>query len=493
MSRPHHPKRSRWPEVGGRRRGRVRGEAHGRQRVAVAGGKWIRLVAVGCALLFAALPGSARAFDDNDVSAMVGHAHSEAEYPGSGGVWIGRDREVSIDGDANVKVEEHLLARIFDPAWGARLFSPYRRVYDASRCGLTVERARVWRSRTDFVELSREAVMESLAVRGARVPSADYLRCAVVRFPDLKSGEVVELRLRWDLPFTRNGPSRCWGEETFGAEDPVVEQRMVLRAPTVAPVAFTVVGRPLNPAALLDGSTTIRTWMAGDLPPLHCRMEEGPLARFPQPPDSAGPGVTRILFSNANDWALLSADLGDECERFGSQLSGETDRMVREATAGAENAAQRAQALTRYVQTSVRTLPVSTTQWGFSPAGAAGVAADRAGTARDKACLLVFLLRSAGVPALPVWVRTRGDRWDPDFACPAQLDQLVVLSPAPGGRDLWLDPIGGEKPLPAGRGLILCGSDERWRREARVGLVPFPGILPSGAPVNPTADPDSRR
>ena len=429
-------------------------------------------------LALALLSGPAAAFEEGDVSAMVGHKLEASAFPGAGGVWLGRERRITVDGASNVTVDEHLVARIFDPQWGQQHFRPFRRLFDAAAGGLHVARARVWSDRTVFDDLPSGAVSEAIAPQAHGLVAVGYLGELDVQYPELKSGQTVELHLTYNLPLSATGPFMCWVEETFGAEDPVVEQEVVLDAPTASEFQTRILGPDVGYQSYVLSGRLIQSWLTGNLPALPCRLLEGPMGRVPAATDSTGPGVSRLLITNALSWKQLSSQVGYQWEKSWENRNADEDLITHQLSTGGQDLPELALTCQKFVQEQIRTLPVSEAILGVVPPKAGDVAECRAGGPRDKACFLVSLLRSAGLSAYPVWIRTRGGAWDPDLASPRQLDRFVVLARAPGHGDIWLDPVKEEQPLAPTRGLILYGPAQGPPLDGRSGLIAFPGLGP---------------
>ena len=424
-------------------------------------------------LLAAAAP--ALAFQEAEVSAIVGNVKTSADYPGSGGVWMARQRIVEVDGVGNAVITEHLLARVFDPAWGRQQFSPYRRTYWNEFTSLLVRRARVWHSRQEFEDLPSEAFREEVSPQTEAVGAYARLREVSIEFPRVAPGDVVELRFAWTFrvpPYERNAR---WSVETFGAEDPVIEQQLVWVTPTAATVDTGVTGRPLRGTVRLVEGQRVTQWITGNLPPVRARFRETPWSRRSRPATRSACRRRPRWSPCSAPWTESSTTWGPHWETAWNQRSAEVDRMASEVTARRTDPAVRARDLEAVVRKGIRTLDVRDADLGMRPLPATEVLLEKAGGSRDKSCLLVALLRSAGVEASPVLVRTRVDSLLSRVPSFAQFDRFLVRARLPGGEAL-------ARPYRLAPG----DSTRAWpalRRRARslelqheAGLVEFPGL-----------------
>jgi hypothetical protein len=421
-------------------------------------------------------PGRALAFNDTEVGTIVGNVKTHSEFPGAGGVWMARERTITLDGAGNATLTEHLLARVFDPDWGRSRFSPWGRTYWSAYTVLQVERARIWKSRNEFTDLPRSSEVDTLAVMVHGASPYFMLRTRQLTFPALHTGDVVELRLSWRVRARKDEINTRWLMEPFGAEDPVVEEQVILITPRALKFECKVAGPPVRRYVSDRREGQQFRWITGNLPALRDTLIESVWSRRPAAGDSLDSSVSRLLFSSFPNWAGLSFYYGPVWETAWGQRGPELDRVAARAVSGSSDPAERARTMETYVRTQIRTLPIPEGILDLRPLEAVAIARTGAGCPRDKACLLTSLLRQAGLAALPVLVRTAGSMWDPEFPCPDQLDRFLVQVRLPGQADLWLDPVGERGPLRKSVGLILPTRRDLYQPETEKGLVPFPGL-----------------
>ena len=434
---------------------------------------------VALAALFAGRP--ARAFEDAEVRAMIAAPRDPADYPGAGGVWLGRERRIRIDGTGNAEIEEHLIAQVFDARWADARFRPLRRSYWSERTYLSVITARIWHALTEQEDLPGDAVVDSLRPEAAGFPSCSYYRERIFHFPPLKPGDRIELLLRWTLPVQPYNPNCNWFAEAFTNQDPVVEQRLDLLQPYAAGPRISELGPALLRRADSENGFRLRTWLTGNLKGRDRPCLATPWSRVPLPGDSLGRDVSQLLFTTFSDWQELGARYGRQWEHAWETRSPEMDRLNSEILNRSDDPVDHVWDCEDYVRDEIHTVEVPVPLLDLVPAPASDVMKDRAGTLRDKACLLTSLLRAAAITAYPVLLHDRAGAWDPDLPSPAQLDHYVVWARISGKEDLWLDPSGGAPPISPSQGLIFTGLSEDQDNGGPGGLVPFPGLTPEPA------------
>jgi hypothetical protein len=164
-------------------------------------------------------------------------------------------------------------------------------------------------------------------------------------------------------------------------------------------------------------------------------------------PEEAGAGaVLRYAWGEARDWAavgrwyeglLAQVPRADEAVR----------RRAREVIAGLDGVADRRErlaALADFARRQVRYVAVEVGIGGYRPFPPAEVLGRGWGDCKDKAVLLVDLLREAGIEAYPALIRAgEGGRLDRAFPAVDQFNHVIVAVPAEGLGLAADDPVAG--------------------------------------------------
>lgn len=150
--------------------------------------------------------------------------------------------------------------------------------------------------------------------------------------------------------------------------------------------------------------------------------------------------VQRLLVSTVPDWAALSRWYWDLCRPHLEATTPEMEARVRELVRGADGAPERIARLFRFVSQEIRYMGITTEAEapGYEPHDVRITFENRYGVCRDKAALLVALLRLAGVEAYPVLIDA-GAKKDADVPLPYFNHAIVAARGADGALQL-MDP-----------------------------------------------------
>lgn len=255
-------------------------------------------------------------------------------------------------------------------------------------------------------------------------------RALGVSFPRLEEGDLLDVRFALSDRGTANSIAEGYFGDLFvaGGEMPVLATRFVIDAAPARPVRWKLINLP--------GRETVSSQARGDR--VLTSIELPPLPAF-QTAAMAPPALERLpyaVFGTSTDWATLGKQYARLIEDS-TALDADVREIVKQATARTFSRRQIVRALYDWVIENTRYVALEFGIHALKPYAAPLVFKRRHGDCKDKATLLMAMLREAGVRANVALVRT-GDRGRVDTTVPvlAIFDHAIVYVP---GEDLWLD------------------------------------------------------
>ncbi len=297
--------------------------------------------------------------------------------------------------------------------------------YQADSQVVQLRGARVYRSdgRIDEAIETDEGPADNPAI--AMYTSA---RTFYVQFPRLNVGDVVELRYRIEDVSQENSFADYFGEvEYLQASEPVMNAEYVVIAPSSRPLYFDASPLPgLTRADKTDGPNRVYRFFAPSVAPL--------LPEPNMPPWSEVLGHVHVSTYRSWDqvgrwyWGLAKDQLVPDAE---------LEQKTLELTKGLTTDADKVRAIYDFVVQRTRYVALEFGIYGFKPRRASQTYARGWGDCKDKAALIVSMLRVVGIPASMVIVRSqmRGD-FPTDIASLAPFDHAIAYVPS---LDLYLD------------------------------------------------------
>jgi len=253
-------------------------------------------------------------------------------------------------------------------------------------------------------------------------------RAFYVHFPRLSPGDVVELQYRIEDVAARNEFADYFGEvEYMQGKEPIGRAEYVLITPKSRAFYFNKPNVPGLARAIDEkGDSRVYHFTALDVPPITPEAN--------QPPYSELLGHVHVSTYKSWDemarwyWGLVKDQLITDDE---------VKRRVAEVTKGKTTDRDKVRAVYDYVVQKTRYVALEFGIHGFKPYRCAQIFARGFGDCKDKATLIVAMLKELGIPSTLVIVRTgmRGD-FETDPASLAPFDHAIAYVPS---LDLYLD------------------------------------------------------
>ena len=279
--------------------------------------------------------------------------------------------------------------------------------------------------KVDVSATTKETTDNSSASSNIYDPMQRKITCTV---PGLKVGDVVRYTSRRVI-FKSRVKDQFADISVMEWTCPILRQEYRVKAPRERPLRCTAVRNPLGNVsykkdALADGSV-LHVWTATnspqafaepDMPPMHTQVQ-------------------RLLVSTAEDWPQISRWYWDlsrpHLAMTTPAITNRVNEIVSSLPAGAKDGDKIA-AIYKWVAQEVRYmgLTMEDTSPGYAPHDVNITFDNKYGVCRDKAALLVAMLRVAGFEAFPVLIHA-GARMDPDVPLP-YFNHAITAVRAPG-------------------------------------------------------------
>ena len=253
-------------------------------------------------------------------------------------------------------------------------------------------------------------------------------RAFYIHFPRLDPGDVVELLYRVEDVTARNAFADYFGEVTYmQSNEPIARSEYVLITPKSRQFYFNKPNVPnLKSTTEEKGDTKVFHFLAENVPP----QDSEPMA----PPATETLGHIHVSTYKSWDdmgkwyWGLVR-------DQF--TADDEVRRRVAEITKGATDEKAKIRAVYDFVVQRTRYVALEFGIHGFKPYRCAQIFARGFGDCKDKATLIVTMLKELGIPATIVIVRTgiRGD-FETEPASLAPFDHAIAYVPS---IDVYLD------------------------------------------------------
>ncbi|OQX68657.1 MAG: hypothetical protein B6A08_08975 [Sorangiineae bacterium NIC37A_2] len=290
-------------------------------------------------------------------------------------------------------------------------------------------------------------------------------RTFYVQFPRLEPGDVVELRYQIEDVTLRNEFADYFGDIAYLQNDePVANAEYVLVMPKSRQIYFDQRGLKLKQEVKETADSKVYRFFADNLKAMNPEPYMPPWAET----------LGFIHASTFENWDALGRFYwGLIRDQF--DLDNETKKLAREITKDAKTTEEKVRAVYGWVVKNTRYVALEFGIYGFKPRRCVQTVARGWGDCKDKATVIVTLLRELGIDANFVVVRTRlrGD-FPTKLASLAPFDHAIAYVPE---LDLYLDGTAeytGMRELPA----MDQGALALIMQNGKVRLVEIPRLKP---------------
>jgi hypothetical protein len=390
-----------------------------------------RLLAVLAAVAALALPGVGQAAPpeplklDQAVRLMEKLGGPE-QYPNANAV-VGLDETyIEFDPTGAYKEYDHALVKILTDQGldehGDLSFSYHRR-YGA----IEVILARVIKRDGSEILVTDDLITDGTPpeLAAMNIYETDFREKTIV-FPNLEVGDAIESLVLQDYqPLLKDGFN---GMYFFQSHEPIVEATVTIVGPADKPLKYVVKGGDVQFVQTTAGGKNVYAWKATNV------------AQIDSEPGMASPAefATRLIVSTMHTWQEMS--------RYAWQMSNDkcvadesVKKLVADVTAGLTTTGDKIRAIHYWIIKNVRYLGISMDRGAFiEPHFASYTLEKEYGVCRDKAVLMVTMLKEIGVPAWVVFINVsrRTDTEVPNLF----FEHGIVAIKGPDGNYRYIDP-----------------------------------------------------
>ena len=252
--------------------------------------------------------------------------------------------------------------------------------------------------------------------------------------PGLEIGDLCHL-VTCRITSTARVPDTWSDYNVFEYDSPIVKLEYAISAPPERPIRHKVLRAPVtNTVSYVEArqpdGRTLHTWKVANVPRMFPEPDMPPLHTQ----------VQRLLLSTVEDWRAVSRWYWELCQPALTKTTPEMQALADKLVAGAASREEKLRRVFKFVSQDIRYMGITTEDVapGYAPHEVSLTFNNRYGVCRDKAALLVAMLRMAGIPAYPVLINA-SEKMDPDVPLPF-FNHAITAVDRPGGGYILLDP-----------------------------------------------------
>ncbi|MBQ9431960.1 MAG: DUF3857 domain-containing protein [Kiritimatiellae bacterium] len=240
---------------------------------------------------------------------------------------------------------------------------------------------------------------------------------------DIRHLVVVRTEIKKRMPGT-------WCDyNIFENTSPILDYTYTVSLPKELPLRHKILrdevpGTVTSSERQLSDGRTEYVWTIRNVPQIFPEPDMPPLSTV----------VQRLMLSTIGSWKDISKWYWGLCEPQLEKITPEMREHVAKLVSGAENRDEKIRRIFKFVSQEIRYMGITTEDVapGYEPHDVSMTFKNRYGVCRDKAALLVSLLRVAGIQAYPVLIHV-GAKRDPDAPMPYFNHAITAVDDEKGG------------------------------------------------------------
>ena len=285
----------------------------------------------------------------------------------------------------------------------------------------------------DFASTLKEATDNSSTAVNIYDPLDKVLSCAI---PGIKIGETLHVKTRRTV--TKSRVKDQWADmQVFESMMPIVRTSVKIDGPVSRPLKSVAVRNPIGnvvSSVVTNGERIVYSWTVENSPQM-----------FPEP--AMPPFWTQgqnLRVSTAANWQELSKWYWDvsvpHLEKTNAAMTNKVEEIVAKTRERTEDKLELVKAIYKFVSQEIRYmgLTMEDTSPGYAPHDVDLTFDNRYGVCRDKAALLVAMLRIAGFESYPVLIRVSAAKMDQEV--PTPFFNHAIVSVKMDGDYILMDP-----------------------------------------------------
>lgn len=405
-----------------------------------------------------ALAVSLTAPGQESVEDVVKRAPSRGKFPRAIAAVVKDARTMRLDGGGNTILDYFRVTEIFNLT-GREKYSDFRIRLDKSRQNLDVLLARTYRGDLSFSDVEPGAVNDVTPPHLAQADMYSGIVHRVLSFPAVDPGSCLAVRFRRT---TTDAPGDLSDVVLFQDEEPIQEKELKIVLPAAKSLKYKLIGLEEDFLVKESGGERIYTLAVSNAAAVKPEEHMPPLEEV----------ASRVVFSSWPDWDAAVRRFAASFEAA-VKPDGRIAALAADLTAKASSPDEKILRIFLFTTVEVRNVTLPFGEGGFETHSAGTVLANRYGDWKDKAALLVALLRSAGFEAYPVLAHSRSVPVVEDVPCLEQFD-CILAAVLRGGDILFLNPFAqdaqyGHLPVADGsRGLVVKAGASEFRTIRRL-------------------------
>jgi len=376
---------------------------------------------------------SAKGLGEQDIASIIKNAPKKEDYPEAGAAILLSDEMFEVFNNNTSESDTHLMVKIFNDR-GKESYSEIHIEYDSTFEDVKLEYARTIKPDGTVVYVGDKNIRDVSIY--LNYPLYSNARAKIISMPEVEEGSIIEYRAKVTTNQLVNKKDFILN---YAAQDvdPILNTKLVVKIPKDRSFNYKIINAQYNTfLAKLDPQVSetidskIFSWHLKDIPEVLPEPSMPPAARI-------NPIVEMSSFSKWEDIYKWWYELYKDKISINQGIQNKIDDLVKDKQAQED----KIRAIYNFCAQDIRYVAVEYGQAGYEPHKAVDIFQNKYGDCKDKAILLIAMLRAIGINAYPVLIGT-SDVLDLNTDFPSLTFNHCIAVVNLNDRWLFMDPTG---------------------------------------------------
>ncbi|MGM0502254.1 MAG: DUF3857 domain-containing protein [Bacillota bacterium] len=356
---------------------------------------------------------------------LLKEAPSKDEYPQAGGIYLTEEKIADYTGE-KTKIRYRKVIKVFNKR-GVEDYGEFKIRFNKSNEDIKITEAKTIKPDGSVVKPKKDAINEITPPEAANASIYSDARIKVISMSGVKPGSIVVCEyVKTKDKYAVEG--EFWNYDLFQFTDPIKNKELIIKTPVDKDINYKVRNGDLKSEIEKKSDVKIYTWQKNNIPGINKENNMPSLINV----------APLVQVSTLDDWSQISKWYQGLIDKQ-YQINKELKSKIEELTKDDETKKEKMRSLYNYVTSEIRYIGLQFGESGYKPYSAVKAFQNKYGVCKEKATLLIAMLREIGVTAEPVLIRRGSGTIDLDIVSPTLFNHMIVYLPK---QDQYLDPTG---------------------------------------------------
>jgi hypothetical protein len=330
-----------------------------------------------------------------EIQNLIKSAPSQKDYPNAGAIILLKEKHLTVS-DNSSQLEEHCLIKILDSR-GKEEFGEIKIKYDDTYEIVDINLARIITPEGRVSLVSKKYFKDVTPWSG--FPEYSNSKIKIISFPQVEEGSVIEYRVtKHNIKLLNQNDFSM--KSYLQTPEPTLLQTYIVTFPKDRKIHIKLLKgageiKVPDPKIIVDGNRETIKWEIGNVPEVLQEEDMPPWDEIiPQIWVSSFESWTEIY----NWWTSIYRDQIKPDKAIVDKVT----QLISDKNTERE----KAKAIYEWVATNIRYVALEYGEGGYEPHAVSEVFKNRYGDCKDQTCLLISMLRQAGIEAYPALIGT---------------------------------------------------------------------------------------